>query len=86
MILTQSTIKRFKYLQKHFPNTKVWKIKALGNPILNTVIKIWPEDKPSQKFVVKQYSTFLNTIKWVGLRFFTFMGIKYDINEVLRIR
>ena len=58
----------------------------MGNPILNAVFKIWPEDTPSQKFVVKQYSTILNTIKWISLRFFTFLGIKYDINEVLRIQ
>lgn len=85
VILTQNAIKRFKYFQKHFPNSK-FKVKALGNPILNAVFKIWPESAPAQQFVVKQYSTFLNTIKWIGLRFFTFLGIKYDINEVLRIQ
>ncbi|OLS25605.1 MAG: hypothetical protein HeimC3_13530 [Candidatus Heimdallarchaeota archaeon LC_3] len=46
------------------------KTKQLGNPILNSVSKIYM--KSGQVYVKKNYKTIINFLKWFGLRIFTF--------------
>lgn len=49
---------------------EIEKIRPLGNPILNSVNKLYL--KSGQVYVLKKYSTFINFLKWFGLRIFSF--------------
>ncbi|MHA2364386.1 MAG: hypothetical protein ACXAC7_10545 [Candidatus Hodarchaeales archaeon] len=83
--LSQRKIKRFNYIKTNYPDSH-FLFYPLGNPILNAVFKIWPEDSPSRTYVIKQVSGILNKIKWLGVKIVSFTGVNYDINDSNRLQ
>lgn len=76
-------IKRSKYLTSKFPDRK-WKIRNLGNPILNDIRMITSLDQNPKSFVIKKYGSIFSIAKWLVVKASTISGSNYSVNSTHR--